>query len=208
MNSKTIVDAWERRVGPVTAHLVTDTHLRKENLFASFEVVCSSVDFSDKTIIDYGCGGGFFGLYLSNKFIVKKYIAYDLAQRSLDVAKKNLEFLPENMKEFIKVDPWNIPQMHADIFCCFSVIHHMPTQTYLDYFLAMLDVSNIKVILLTCKYSAVESFQIHPYKTTKEINNACLTNASEIARRLRHFKLMRYTDAEPGKYQYMRFEHA
>jgi len=208
MNSKTIVDAWERRVGPSTAHLVTDTHLRKENLFASFEMACSDVDFSDKTIIDYGCGGGFFGLYLSNKFIVKKYIAYDLAQRSLDVAKKNLEFLPENMKEFIKVDPWNIPQLHADVFCCFSVIHHMPTKEYLDYFFGVLNSSALKTVLLTCKYSAFESFQTHPYKTTKEINNACLTNAVEIAKRLGSYNLASKTYAEPGKYQYMRFEHA
>lgn len=160
-----------------------------------------------KTVIDYGCGGGWIGKFLFEKKNIKAYLGIDIAQRSIDAAKENLK--EHDDKVFLLIDPNNLPdfsQMKADLFISLSCIQHFPDKEYLDYFLDVLNKSEIKTLILQVKYSDTTRFREHPYKTTHDIGNGCFTNFKYLQSKLTNYDGSCTTAQADGEYQYMRFK--
>lgn len=193
--------AWEKRVSAFSAHIDL-----QDNYFPVYRKAFGKTKMDGKTVIDYGCGGGWTGKFLFDEKNIKAYLGIDIAQRSIEAAEKNLADYED--KVFLLVDPNALPdfsQMKADFFISLSCIQHFPDQEYLDYFLDAVNKSGIKTLILQVKYSDKTIFREHPYKTTHDIGNGCFTNFKYLKSKLTNYKGV--TDAtEEGEYQYMRFK--
>lgn len=207
IDSKDHSFAWEARVSRQSAHLEEGSLIKKDILFSIYKKCIGDIQLKDKTVIDFGCGGGFAGEYLYTKKMIRNYIGIDIASRSIKAAKDRLKAYDPQL---LLVDPNNLPNlaaMAADVFLCFACIQHCPDQQYLDYLLKKIDDSYCRHIVLSVKYMFKNTFRDEPYKTTHDIGNACFTNAKYIASKLKNYKLKYKSKAENGEYQYMRFEH-
>lgn len=205
IDSKDHSFAWEARVSRQSAHLEEGELISKKTLFAIYKKAIGEINLENKTIIDFGCGGGFAGLYLYKKIKIKQYVGIDIAARSIQAAKKRLDkFDPQLML----IDPNIIPDLNigADAFLSFACIQHCPDQQYLDYLLEKINGSNCRYIILSVKYMPTNTFRDEPYKTTHDIGNACFTNAKYITSKLKNYKLKYKSRAENGEYQYIRLE--
>lgn len=201
INSNDYIRAWEQRVSADTAHIP-----HKEHFFEIYKKAFEKTSLHGKTVIDFGCGGGWTGKYLFAEKKIKAYLGIDIAQRSLDAAKKNLSEYPNSV--FLLIDPNALPdfsQMTADYFVSLSCIQHFPDKEYLDYFLRSLNKSGIKNIILQVKYSKETKFREVPYKTTHDIGNACFTNSGYILSQMTNYK-MDCISRERSEYQYMRLK--
>jgi SAM-dependent methyltransferase len=104
--------------------------------------------FEGQTVLDYGCGGGFWGEQLSPH--VKKYIGLDVSQRSIDLARKRLPKSKHSNVTLKRVDSLsdyrNAPKI--DTLFSFATIWHFPTTGYLiDFLKAVKRLEPQKVIL-------------------------------------------------------------
>lgn len=190
--------AWEKRVGPETAHLKEGKFLKIAALNDQFRKGLQDIDLEDKVIFDYGCGGGFLGLYLLSRDVpIKKYIGVDITDRALGATREHLtDYIKMGKVETVKIDPMGIPDLSIfrggiDIFTCFNVIQHFPNQEYFDYFFDKLNNSKIQNIVLNYREGAKTVFQEEPYKTTHEINMASYTTKEDIWKKLDNYKMMR-----------------
>jgi hypothetical protein len=183
---KIINEAWEKRVSETSAHIKINQWLGSINDLNSFYDLCiRDNNFENKTVIDYGIGGGYLGLYLFQNKGIKKYIGYDVAKRSIIATEKNLKEF-EN-KELIYIE--DVPDFKkADYFISIAVIQHFPTKDYLDEFLDKLNKSGCKNIILQVRDGKTE-FRKDVYKTTDSIAWACHTNEDYINERLTNYTL-------------------
>lgn len=210
MNEADIVDAWEKRVGPETAHIEAGKFLKLAALNDMFQRSLKWVDLPGKTLIDYGCGGGFLGEYLfNNDSGIKKYIGMDIANRSLIAARGRLDkIVNEDKAFFIKIDPKgikNLDSLKADILTCFNVVQHFPDKEYFNYFFEQLEKSGIPEIVLNVRYGETR-FQVQPYKTTHEINLANWTNSGDVLKLLPSYDLIKKSHRKGQKFEYMYFK--
>lgn len=198
MDNKEYVRAWQERVGRVSAHLELTDYLNgyKDYLVKHVGVL----DLAEKTIVDFGCGGGWIGKYFPE---IKQYIGIDIAARSIEKAKENnpnsefFQIIPD--KPFI-----NIKNFDIDIFICLNVIHHFPDKEYFDFFFKELNQINTKQILLNIRENEETTFRENPYATTNDIGNACKANYKDVKQKLTKFKLTE--KSKNGEFLYMYFE--
>ena len=92
-----------------------------------FDERCFPINLKNKTVLDLGCGPGFWVEQIS-KQNPKKIIACDLTQKAIDLAKKRCDFLSINNIEFVKGNAENLPfdDNKFDFINCQGVIHHTP----------------------------------------------------------------------------------
>jgi len=175
--------AWNERVSEATSHIKFIGYLTKEGLYSAYRKALGNFDMNERTILDFGCGGGHLGRYLFDRFDLKKYIGLDISRRSIQATKNNLADIPEDKKEFILIDFENInsiAQYKPDCLISLSVLQHMPDREYYDKFIKLLNESGAGMIILQIRQWHSLQFQNEPYKTTKHINMACFTNKDRI----------------------------
>lgn len=137
----------------------TDIDDKRNEDYKKYVVKLSNYDFSDKVIVDYGCGGGWLGKYLLENFNVKKYIAIDISTNSLKAAKENLKDF-DNVK-FIKIKNWlDLKEFKADIFISLACIQHFPSVEFLQGFLKMVNESNCNNLILQYRVNRKNLFNL------------------------------------------------
>lgn len=185
---------WETTVTR-NAHLGLDGE--REDMLKRYEaLVTSRINVNNKTIIDFGCGGGLLGVHLLNNFKVKKYIAYDLATRSLKIAMENLREFNNTEFNYISRYVWDFAEKKPDIIICLAVIIHFPTQVYLDNFLKTCNESGAKKLVLEIRDTGKGNvFQKNPYASVKQTILACNTNEKYVSSKLTEYSLIDKTDA-------------
>lgn len=72
----------------------------EEKQIIRFDILTSQYDFTDKTVLDIGCGFGDMAKYLSNKFTNVKYIGVDINEAIIGEARKNFQD-NENIKFYL-----------------------------------------------------------------------------------------------------------
>lgn len=149
----------------------------------------SSIDFNDKTVIDYGIGGGFLGQILLNKYNIAKYIGIDISQRQLEEAKKNIN----NDKTEFLLCPVDLSTIDADILISQSVIQHFPTETILIDFLKNVNNSMCHTLILQIRYGELTKFS-NNYANKKNVLYACYTNQQFIANYLPNYCIKSESD--------------
>jgi len=185
---------WEN-TGTRNAHLGLDGEA--EEMFARYKaLVADKLSVKNKIIIDFGCGGGLLGKYLLENFSIKKYIAYDLSERSLKIAKGNTKNYENKEFNYLEKHVWNFSEKKPDIIICLAVMIHFPTQIYLDNFLKTCDESGAKKLVLEIRdIGKGNIFQRDPYATIKQTILTCGTNEPYVTSKLANYKLIEKTDA-------------
>lgn len=185
------IKAWEERVTENTAHCKIDgKHLKKETLHKCYDENLKEVDLKNKTILDYGCGGGLVRKYIGTKKI-NKYIGLDIAKRSIKYATKNLKSFDDIELNLINPYKIDLKKYEADMFICFSVIQHFPDKEYFNMFFYNLNLSGIKEICLQIKWNNKLEFKPDPYRTTGDINNACMCSVKDIEKALPSYEIVK-----------------
>lgn len=106
---------------------------------------------SPKSILDVGCGGGFFTIKLAKMFPEAKVVGIDISQEAILFAKKqlakmpkpplNVVFLHQNDKKLME------PKKSFDIVLSTLVCHHIPDKDLSDFIQRCCSIAKKKVIL-------------------------------------------------------------
>lgn len=185
-------EVWEN-IKPRSAHLGLSGE--KEMMFARYkELISNNLKVNGKTIIDFGCGGALLGLYLLENFKPLKYIGFDLAERSIQTAQKNLLGYDCELK-LLKEHRFNFAELNPDIIVCLACIIHFPTQLYLDNFLKDCNLSNAKNLVLEIRdIGNGTKFSSRPYENGEDIYRACLTDEKYVSEHLFNYFLTYKTE--------------
>ena len=175
----------------------TGWHKSEENMIARFEKYLNEIDFDNKTIIDYGCGGGYLGRYLFGNYNINRYIAFDISERSVLRTEENLQRYINKEVIIIEEDhDIRFVNYNPDVFCCFACIIHFPTQLYLDIFLENVNKCEAEYLILEIRdMHRGTAFKEIPYKTFKDGNRACITESCYLTDRLTNYILYEKTDS-------------
>ena len=138
---------WET-INEQMAHINLNEEQERRNYDRWDEYVKPLLEADNKTIIDYGCGGAYFFKWLDKNYTIKKYIGYDISERSIEEAKKIVRTVKKTPKKLEK----------ADILCCFSVVQHMTREQY-NTFRSQIDNSNINKLFIQIRYNHKEEFK-------------------------------------------------
>lgn len=182
IDNKTYKRAWQGRVGSRTVHLNPESFELEDMKYLTeqYKYVTENLYLNNKTIIDYGCGGGLFGIHLFRwEYSPKKYIAIDVANRCINEARLNsMCWESEDRKtvvEIIEIDPIQLidfKELRAKVFIMLNVVRYFPDMEYTKMFFNKLNNSEIKEIVFNFKLGEKDSFRKEPYKTTYDIGNA------------------------------------
>jgi hypothetical protein len=167
----------------------------KEKLWGGWEkTFVKDYNFTDKTVIDYGIGGGYLGELLHIKYGIKKYIGLDIADRSLNEAEQNLS---KYNCDFHKI-PVDFSSLGADIFVSLACIQHFPSKEFYVEFMDNLNQSGVDDIVIQYRFGEALSF--NPADPIK----CCRTNCEDIENRLPNYRRTMLTDvSKKSHYQYI-----
>lgn len=175
------------------AHLTINKHLIScENLVKNWDdyflVNLNSIHpLANKSILDYGIGGGYLGIHLHEKYQIKKYIGVDISERQLKFASNNLQ--NHNIKNYeLLLSPIKFNEIKCDVFISQAVIQHFPDINYLNEFLNNINESNISLIMLQIRHKTNTLFTNNNYDNIQEVVRRCHTNHEYI-----QTKLTKYT---------------
>lgn len=189
---------WEN-TGERNAHLGLsgneDFYLKRAK-----DLVSEVFPVKNKTIIDFGCGGGYIGKQVLDSG-AKRYIAFDVAARSIARAKVNTAEHAEKT-EFIhlKEHRWDFAPYKPDIIVALAVMIHFPTLQYMDNFLNTCERSGAKYLVLEIRNCGRGSRgQANPYSSDcfRPSPQTCLTietTPEHVAEKLPSYELVKDTD--------------
>lgn len=148
-------------------------------------IIQDNYKLNNKTIVDYGCGAGWLGLYLFKHHGIEKYIGIDIADRSLHLTREKMEgYNIETHRTHVDFN-----KLDADVFITMSCIQHFPDLKYLRLFLKNLDNSGIKLLILHIRFGRITSSN-GDYKELKNIGTSCLTNDEHVSENLSNYELL------------------
>jgi tRNA A22 N-methylase len=188
-----IINRWET-CDPAGAHLYPlKWHKSEKSMFNRYkQLITNEINVDNATIIDYGCGGGYLGKYLLENFNIKKYIAYDIAKRSIERAREQLNNYENSYFQQVILNKIpNFYKKNPDIFISLACIIHFPIKKYLDKFLNKVNNSTAKFLILEIRDKNVGlKFRENIYKTFLDGNQACYTPEKYISNELKNYELI------------------
>lgn len=115
---------------------------KEQQLIQGYERLRSIIDFKYKSVMDYGCGGGYFASWLYDSYKVN-YHGYDISKRSLQAASL------KNPGLMFHSDLFTVPC--TDVLVCLAVIQHM-TKEQLISFIRYCEIKQPKEIILQYRH--------------------------------------------------------
>ena len=195
-----IMKHWDN-ANDVTSHLRPASYLESEEFMMNrFKALITEkgINVNDRTVIDFGCGGGYCGRYLLENFNLKKYIAMDIANVAINRAREQLEKY-ENAS-FVKYDIDKIPEFkefNPYLFVAFAVIIHFPTKEFLHDFLEKVNRSGAEKLILEIRDGGIGTkFREEVYKTYSDGRLGCITNEKYISKKLSNYVMVDKTDPQ------------
>lgn len=144
------MNEWEK-CPDYLAHINLDNERIAVNYFMWNYYVANNYDFTNKNILDWGCGGGVFARWVSSYYNIKSYTGIDISQRSIDECKKHIN------GDFYKLP--NLPNKPFDVLVCFAVIQHMTMNQYVQ-FLEFVEESNIPDVVLQIRWAQESKYDV------------------------------------------------
>lgn len=205
ISDKEYIRAWQGRVGQRTVHLNPESFNKEDlkYLVNQYDVICKNININNKIIVDYGCGGGLFGIHLFRwEYKPKKYIGIDIANRCVNEARLNSMCweVDEDRKiitEIMEINPIQLIDfslLKAHIFIMLNVVRYFPDMDYVKLFFNRLNESNIKQIVFNFKSGKKDNFRKYPYKTTYDIGNANILSIHTIIELLNNYDINKIKD--------------
>ena len=205
LNEK-VKNLWET-CRPVDAHLQPEgRHIDKKTMLNRYKNVLDIIDydFKNKKVIDYGCGGGWLGIYLFEEKEINYYYGLDLAKRSLKEARKNLKkYKNKTIKKMhlavlsiVNIDKTiDFSKYEADILICLACMIHFPSIYFLLDFLKACDNSNCEKLIFEIRDKNIGTYiDKKAYDTKIDFYTACLTDEKFISSCLYNYELETKTD--------------
>lgn len=196
---------WEK-VSDINAHRVIDgEHMRKENLFKCYDIATTIFGLEGANIIDLGCGGAFLGVYLFDKKKIGQYTGIDISEKSVLAALNNLARFEKSKYAISLVDErlCNLNTFFADVLFSLSVIQHIPTEKYFNFFLRKINKSLIPSICLQIRKGEKTVFREKPYENHAAILYACITTEKDVSAKLTNYTLHKKSKEYGKGYQYL-----
>jgi len=151
------------------------------------------IDWNEKSVLDYGCGGGFMGKQLLEETGISSYIGVDISQKSIDSAIGRLEEYDHPKIWLIKMDHSigdslkKLVAVHVfldlQIFICLAVIHHFPSAEYFNDFFSALRMIKPETVLLSIRHDTTTHFN------PENPRLSCYTNIKDILMLLPEYKI-------------------
>lgn len=154
------------------------------------------IDFTGKTVIDYGCGGAFVPRYLFEHCGLEKAICIDIANRSLIVAKNVLR----KYNAEYHLTPVKLNEFKADVLICLACIQHFSTVDELDGFLDNVNCSGVNTLVL--QHRDGETGCNGAYENGGDIGRSCTTNTEYMRAKLTNYERVATTLTAESGYQY------
>jgi len=153
-------------------------------------------DFDGKTVIDYGCGGGW--LYDELPGTVQMYHGFDIAARQIEAAGSRIS---DNCAKpyFVQFHllPHAIDNLKADVLICQSVIQHLSVEEYKS-FLQAVNTSGIPELILNWRDGECVF-------NKDSVQRACITNCDALLGELTNYELVKLCDARAYDMRYATF---
>jgi len=199
--AKRINKFWESTT-PQNAHLGLTEKEASSRYKRAREAVGEVFPVKNKTVIDFGCGGGYIGKYVLDHG-AKKYVAYDVAARSIRRARQNTAGY-EDKTTFIQLSDhrWDFAAHEPDMIVALAVMIHFPSVQYMDNFLASCERSGAKYLVLEIRNNGRGTvMQKEPYSAGcfYASPKTCLTletTPERVAAKLPNYELVGKTDPE------------
>jgi 2-polyprenyl-3-methyl-5-hydroxy-6-metoxy-1,4-benzoquinol methylase len=153
---KEIKEKWEKDTTTNKFRHIEVDEKQLNDVYKRF--VTDVVDCKDKTIIDYGIGGGWLGKRLLSLGI-KKYIGFDICQQSIEFAKDNLKDF-ENKRIIEVKDIPDFKRYKADVFVSLACVQHFPDIDYVNEWVRKLNDSGINDIIIQYRYNKENKIKI------------------------------------------------
>lgn len=188
------IRAWNSRVGNRTLHfnIKNFTKEDRDSLYEQYKMILDNYNLENKTIADYGCGGGLLGNYLYiNQIDIKKYIGIDIVDKCLHESRLNNSMWNHNVEvEINKINPYNFNlNIKADILIILNLIRYFPDKEYIDFFFNEINISKIKEVFLNFRNAKNNIFRKKPYKTTHDIGNANFLDVNYVIDRMNKYNV-------------------
>lgn len=176
-------------------------------------LVTDRIKCRGKVVVDFGHGGGLLGLHLLADCGAARYVGYDVAERSNQVAAENLKGFENKELILLTEHRWDFAAHRPDVLVCLAVMIHFPTRAYLDNFLATVEASGARHLVLEIRDVGQGTvFQTQPYSEgcfamQPRSCLTCATSAAHVAERLPSYRLTDKTDpaAAPTRCQVLWF---
>lgn len=209
VDKKDYIRVWQNRVGRSTCHLdlsdMSENQISK--LHNQYNLITSMCNLEGKKILDYGCGGGLLGAFLSYQEIkIKKYIGLDVAPRCIVASEdNNLNWIETGIAEFELVNPNIMPDLKnykASVLIVLNVIPYLPTMIYVESFLRNINRSGIKEIIIHTR-KGNNKFKEKPYRSTKDVGQACYLNINTVVELLDKYDRKKIVNKNSDCYIYL-----
>jgi len=183
------------------AHLRVRRNRPKEKFFTGYNrLILNHLDYNlkGKTVIDYGCGGGFLGALLFNKYKIKKYIGIDIAERSLKYCERRLYRHNGGLELYFP--PKDLKEIGADIIFSFAMLQHIPTEETMEEILDNMNTSGVEYICLHYRHGGLTIFRNEYLKepNRRNVGACCVTNNKYLKPRLSNYRIINTTEVFPG----------
>ena len=151
-------------------------------------------------VLDYGCGGGWLGVWLLKEQNISKYIAVDIAQRQLDIAEENLHQHRDRCEFVLAGEVDSLP--HADIVVCLACLYHMPEYLAYQRALQLIRSTEAKTLLMQWRERDQGPVQFHKQTeySEKSLLQACWTNSESLLEELQpsQYEISSLTESKIG----------
>ena len=148
------------------------------------------VVFKDKTVLDYGIGGGYLGKYLLDNKKIKYYYGVDISERSIQKTSQILK--KYNQKKLLNTNIfYDDFKDKVDIFISQACIQHFPTEKYLIEFLKQINSLKLDIVILQIAINMDNTTEFHnkQYNSTSNVVRACYTNEGFLLKYLDNYSI-------------------
>lgn len=185
------------------AHLRNNWTWDKESYRKTYfeDTFLNHINFENKTVIDYGCGGGYLGIHLFENYGIKKYIGIDIADRSLITTRKNLD----GYNFEAHMTPIDFCVLGADVFITLATMQHFPDEKYLRLFLKNINESEISKVVLHIRHG--ENDFNDAYNNPINKGRACMTNSRYISQQLSNYTLISKSEVTESDSQVITYDY-
>lgn len=202
--AKEVKKFWETCT-PAYAHLSASI---PESEFANYQMATRNIrDFlHGKKVLDYGCGGGYFGKYLFTSCGISEYTGYDIAARSIEQAKVTLSQFSERIK--FHEDSQDFKK-DADVLFSIACIQHFPSKEYFDTFIKNVNESDIGTLVLQIREGLINKFGAKSYDTDSygDVSRSTILNPHYVTESLDNYEFQYSESANnESNYLYMGFK--
>lgn len=167
----------------------------EKSMLERFKIILTGIKKKGKIVIDYGCGGAILGKYLLENCKIKKYIGYDLAEKSIKKANERLKEFDNKEIRFVETHDVDFAKDKPDIICCLACIIHFPNQNYLDRYLQRFNESGAEYLILEIRNKDIGTkFQENVYGNFEKIIHACITEPKYLQEKLTNYEMYKNTD--------------